>query len=102
MRKTITKQWLVNINACEGGIILFENQKERDTIKIIKLLIRNDMLEWAGWLLKRLFTSKQEIQYINYAPSLELCWEKEAGRKRHIKVLNYGIRLLKEKRHVKN
>ncbi len=72
----ITKKWLTKPGACEKGIKAFVNQKEMDSTKIIKLLIRSnnkEQLDWANWLICRVFkTKKQKVLYAIYAARLVL------------------------------
>ncbi len=72
----ITKKWLTKHGVCEKGIKAFANQKEMDSTKIIKLLIRSnnkEQLDWANWLISRVFRSKkQKVLYTIYAARLVL------------------------------
>ena len=68
----VTKQYLKNINACSEVIEWFINQKETDSIKIIKKLIKENKLDWANWFICRLFNKKQRVKYAIYAAKLVL------------------------------
>jgi hypothetical protein len=63
----ITLKWLEKHGACTDGKDAFAGQKERDGVKILKTLIANKQLEWASWLVCRVFTHKQRIQYAVFA-----------------------------------
>lgn len=67
MRKTLSVKWLYSVNACLSAIAAFEAQSQRNTTKIIDLLIKSDKLDWCRWLLPRLMTSKQQVQYAIFA-----------------------------------
>ena len=72
----LTKQWLKKKDACQKGIDAFCQQKETDSVKILKLLIKSnekEKLQWANWLIARLFTNKkQKVSYAIYAAKLAL------------------------------
>jgi len=64
---TITKRWLIKRGACEEAIEEFQTQKERDAVKILRLLIKKDKLNWANWLIVRIMTRKQYLAYAIFA-----------------------------------
>ncbi len=64
MKSRINKQWLENNNACEDGIEWFINQKEKDSIKILNILIKEKQYVWASWLIVK---SMEYKQYVSYA-----------------------------------
>ena len=66
MRAKITERWLVSRNACLAGVEAFKNQKEKDSLKILKNLIRVKKLGWANWLIVRVMTYKQYVSYAVY------------------------------------
>ena len=66
MRAKITEKWLVKKGACEAGVEAFKNQKEKDSLKILKKLIRVKKLDWANWLIVRVMTYKQYVSYAIY------------------------------------
>ena len=64
----ITKEWLEEKAACREGVEWFINQKEDNPLKIIKLFIVNkEHLNWANWLIVRIMSRKQYLQYAVYA-----------------------------------
>jgi len=67
MQKTITKAWLEKRDACSEGIEWFLNQNEREPIKIIQKLMKEDLFDWANWLIVRLMEYKQYVSYAVYA-----------------------------------
>jgi len=66
MKAKITEKWLVKKGACEAGVEAFKNQKEKDSLKILKKLIRVKKLDWANWLIVRVMTYKQYVSYAIY------------------------------------
>ena len=73
----ITKAWLEKREACPKGIEWFENQKEREAIKVVKALIKDSRLNWALWLLPQTMKYKQSVRLAIF--SAERClpmWEK--------------------------
>ena len=72
----ITEQWLKKHDACSDGIKAFCAQKETDSTKILKLLIKSnekEKLEWANWLIVKLFrNNKQRISYVIFVAKLVL------------------------------
>jgi len=63
----ITKKWLEINEACKEGKAWFFNQNEDEGIKVVKILIKNNNLEWANWLIARILNKKQKIGYAVYA-----------------------------------
>ena len=63
----ITKKWLRETKACAEGVDWFNSQKETDSIKVLKKLIKKDKLDWANWTICRVFNRKQRIQYAVFA-----------------------------------
>jgi hypothetical protein len=64
MKLTISK--LRSWGACREGEEWFSAQTETDGIKVVKKLIDVN-INWANWLVVRLMTHKQKIQYAIYA-----------------------------------
>ena len=97
----ITEQWLKKHNACSDGIKAFCNQKETDSIKILKLLIKSnnkEKLQWANWLITKLFRNKkQKISYAIFAAKLvlNLFEEKYPGDLRPRKAIEAAEKWLK-------
>jgi hypothetical protein len=44
----ITKEWLQEKSACDGGVDWFLSQKETNGIKVVKKLIKEKKLDWAN------------------------------------------------------
>ena len=77
MRKTLSVKYLKSIYACSSAIKKFESQPERDTKKILYLMIEQEKLDWTNWLICRLFpTRKMKVQYAVFAARQVLdIWE---------------------------
>jgi len=66
--KTITKKWLVEKNACQDGFEWFVEQgKEFESVKLIDLLIKENQLDWANWLIVRVMNYSQYVSYAVFA-----------------------------------
>ena len=64
----ITIEWLVSKNACHDGLDWFVEQgKEVEPIPLLYLLIEENQLEWANWLLVRVMEYKQYVSYAVFA-----------------------------------
>jgi hypothetical protein len=63
----ITVQWLERKNACSEAIEEFKQQKERDSYKILQILIKQKRYDWANWLIVRVMKYKQYVRYAIYA-----------------------------------
>ena len=63
----LTEEWLKENNACYVGILWFKNQEESDGIKVVLKLLSEDKFSWANWLLVRLMTHIQKVQYAVFA-----------------------------------
>ena len=47
--------------------VFYLKQKEKDSIKILQLLMRKRNYDWASWLIVRLMTYKQYVSYAVFA-----------------------------------
>jgi hypothetical protein len=63
----ITKQWLSKTGACSEGIIWWTDKAIGNPVKCVKTLISEERLDWANWLICRVFNRKQTIQYAVFA-----------------------------------
>ena len=64
----ITKEWLAEKNACQDGLDWFTKQnKEFEPIPLLYLLIKENQLDWANWLIVRVMEYKQYVSYAVYA-----------------------------------
>ena len=67
----ITKEWLKEKSACGSGMAWFEGEvKEISEFDLLDKLIKTDekeKLQWANWLLSKLFNRKQKIHYTIFA-----------------------------------
>jgi len=74
----ITREQLVALNACEGGIEWFDTKKDHSLTALVKAAIadktfRNsdgeneDTLDYANWGLVRLMTHQQKVHYACFA-----------------------------------
>ena len=73
----INKQWLIDNNAClEDALFVLEKGIEYDGKQLIKLLLVENKLSFANWLIVRLLSDEQAIKYaINAAESALLIFE---------------------------
>ena len=67
----ITIKWLCSKDACQDGQTWFKKQKETEAVKIIAALMP-DKFEWANWLITRILSRRQNIDYAIHAASLVL------------------------------
>jgi glutamine synthetase adenylyltransferase len=66
--KTITIEWLKSKDACHDGLDWFAKQnKEFELVELIDLLIKENQLEWANWLIVRVMDYSQYVSYAVYA-----------------------------------
>lgn len=59
----ITKEWLIEKEACEEGLNWFLNQSETDLYKLIDKLIKENHKDWAKWLITRVMNRQQQLKY---------------------------------------
>ena len=62
----LTEEWRKKNKACPDGVKWWKDQKEKDAIKIV-LKLADHNYPWANWLLVRLMTHKQKVQYAVFA-----------------------------------
>ncbi len=65
--RKITKKWLRDNNVCESGYEWFCNQKETNTRKVLLKLIGEDRSNDANWVIVRMMTRRQKVQYAFFA-----------------------------------
>jgi hypothetical protein len=63
----LTKEWLAEKDACSEGVKWFLNQKENDSVKVIKKLVIDNHWDWANWLIVRVMTRPQYLAYAIFA-----------------------------------
>ena len=64
----ITKKWLKKNSACNDAINDFENyQGDKSIIPLLREMICKNRLEWANWLIVRVMTPTQSVQYAIFA-----------------------------------
>jgi len=74
MRKTISVKWLEQKGACSEAIREFKTQNERATDRILALLVERGQLDWASWLIARLCTKRQRVEYAVFAAKQVIEW----------------------------
>jgi dGTP triphosphohydrolase len=66
MIKTITREWLQEKIACQEAQNEWQKEADHSTITTLKrLMVKNP--NWANWLIVRVMTRKQYLQYAIYA-----------------------------------
>ena len=70
----ITKAWIEKWEPCQEAVdwVYATGKGERDAIKILKLLISNNKLDWANWMIVRLMSREQRLRYACYTAKLVL------------------------------
>ena len=66
-KKQITKEWLLENRACREGSEWFFAQKETDSIKVVRKLLKENHFNWANWLIVRLMDKPQKVAYAIFA-----------------------------------
>ena len=78
MTKKVTVNWLESWDAEKGGIEWFESQKETDSVKLLKKLVRQEKLDYANCAISHCFNRKQKIQSAVFAAEqVIVLYEKE-------------------------
>ena len=77
--KKITIEWLKSKSACHDGLDWFVEQgKEVEPVPLLNLLIEENQLNWANWLIVRVMEYKQCVSYAVFAAELVIdIFEKE-------------------------
>ena len=63
----ITLKQLQEMDACEDGITWFKGQSARGLRRIISALLKSNHADYAFWLLPRLMTQPQKVNFAIYA-----------------------------------
>jgi len=63
----ITTEWLKEKRACYEGVKWFEEQTEKDGVKVVEKLMEENQLDWANWLIVRIMTYRQYVSYAVFA-----------------------------------
>ena len=66
MTKTLTVEWLTELNACAVGMRWFKAQKETDSSKVLEKLLAEDQWDYFRWLAVRLMDKPQCVQWAIY------------------------------------
>ena len=64
---TITDDWIKQNQPCREAIEDWWDKKERDPIKILKLLIKDKKLNWANWMIVRIMEYRDYCLYAVFA-----------------------------------
>ena len=64
--KEITIEWLQKKEACSAGIDFFRKQENHEVFATLERQKENNP-QWMSWLLTRMLTKKQNIQYAIFA-----------------------------------
>ena len=82
-KKKITNRWLLQLEAPEGLIEWIKNKKERDPLKILRLLTK-DNADQIVWLITKIMQDKDCIAYAVYAAEqiIDIYEEQYPGNKR--------------------
>ena len=65
---TISIAWLKKKNACFEAVEKFDRQTETNAITLIKTMMEREYrLDWANWLIVRIMTRPQYLQYAIYS-----------------------------------
>ncbi len=63
----ISLKQLKELKACEAGIKWFKNQKKRKVRLVVEVLLKNNKVSYANWLLSRLMTHPQRVLWAIYS-----------------------------------
>lgn len=63
----LTRAKLLKLNPCTEGLDWYDTKKETDLAKICEMLLAARHHPWANWVLVRLMTKKQKVQYAVFA-----------------------------------
>lgn len=93
----ITKRFINKWKPCQEAVDWFYAQDERDSLAIIKKLIKEDRLWWASWLVARLLDRNGRIKYAVYAAkrALPLFESAYPGDKRPREAINAAMAVLR-------
>ncbi len=64
----ITRAWLMELNACNGGMEWFDDQKitEINAVDLVKKLFQAEKYSYVNWLLGRVLTEAQFRRYFAF------------------------------------
>ena len=94
----ITKAWIKKHNPCEKAMKWVEDNIETsDDIEVLQLLVKNDRLDWANWLIVRRMKYKQYVSYAVYAAEqvLYIFEEEYPDDKRPRKAIDAALKCIK-------
>ena len=97
MRKTISVSYLNKISACKEAVEMFKNQNETNPVKIIQGTMEINHFDWANWLIVRLMTRKQKLQYSIFAAEsvINIYEKKHPNDKRPRRAIEAAKKVLK-------
>ena len=64
----ITPKWLIEQSACSEGVEWFSKYTGKtEAASLLKSLMAEEKHDWANWLIERVMSRKQKLQYAIYA-----------------------------------
>jgi hypothetical protein len=63
----ITDDWIIKNNPCREAVDDWWDKKEREPIKILKLLIKDEKYHWANWFIARVMEYKDYVSCAVFA-----------------------------------
>ena len=94
----ITKAWLNRRGACSAGVEWFEKSGLTESSEVMAGLLKENLLEWANWLIVRLLDRKDKIRYAVFAAEqvIEMFEKKYPADKRPRKAIEAAKAVLKK------
>jgi len=92
----VTLKFLKEKGACDEGVDWLRKRKTRDLVEVLKLLIKQNRIGWAEWLMARFvkFEEAQRCREFEYEVNIAL---KSAKFTMQLLVLLYAMDLIKRR-----
>lgn len=94
----ITKEWLVDYNACRSGTEWFIKQRASKLDIVVMKLLKKNRFDWANWVLVRFMSHTQKVTYAAFAAKqvLHSFEEKYPNDKRPRKAIKAALRFVEQ------
>jgi len=95
---TITDNWIKQNNPCKEAVENWWDKKERNSLKILSLLIKDKKYDWANWFIVRVMEYKDYVTYAIFAAEqiIDIYEEKYPNDKRPRKAIEAAKKCIED------
>ncbi len=93
----LDQKWVEKWKPCRSGKDWLEKEDNRDSVIVLKKLIKEDHLDWANWAIVRIMKRKQYLAYAIFAAErvIDIYEKKHPGNDKPRKAIEAAKNVLK-------